>query len=272
VSRDRPCLTLMDAAGLASTTGLDLSDPYASPDFTTLSFYKIFGLPDLGALVVRKRSSAMMENRRYFGGGTVDMVINKGDAWHAAKRDSVHDYLEDGTLPFHSIIALDHAMSVHERLYGPDPMRFISMHTTQLGAQLHRLLTQMRHSNGAAVIRTYGDDSVYGCSKKQGAVVALNVLRADRTFVGSSDVERDANAWDIYIRSGSLCNPGGVATYLEWASEDMRLAYADGHRCSNPVQFALGKPTGVVRVSLGAMSTRSDVDRFLQFIRQTYVQ
>jgi molybdenum cofactor sulfurtransferase len=61
MSCDRPCLTLMKAAGLASTTGLDFSDPCASPDFNSLSFCKIFGLPDLGALVVRKRSLAIME-------------------------------------------------------------------------------------------------------------------------------------------------------------------------------------------------------------------
>jgi hypothetical protein len=34
-------------------------------------------------------------NRRYFRGGTVETVINKDDAWHATKRDSVQDYLED---------------------------------------------------------------------------------------------------------------------------------------------------------------------------------
>ena len=32
-----------------------------------------------------------------------------------------------------------------------------------------------------------------------------------------------------------------------------------------------GKPTGVVRVSLGAMSTAGDVDTFLAFIRETFV-
>jgi molybdenum cofactor sulfurtransferase len=128
----------------------------------------------------------------------VKTAINKDDAWHATKRDSVQDYLEDGTLPFHSIIALDYAMRVHKRIYGPDPMKFISVHTTLLSARLRQLLTQMRYSNGIAVTQTYGDEnSVHGCPEKQGAVVALNVFRADGSSVDSRDVEREADAWDI---------------------------------------------------------------------------
>ncbi|KAI7027028.1 PLP-dependent transferase, partial [Hortaea werneckii] len=42
--------TLLDAAALASTAPLDLSDPATAPDFVALSFYKIFGFPNIGAL------------------------------------------------------------------------------------------------------------------------------------------------------------------------------------------------------------------------------
>lgn len=112
----------MDAASLAGTTALDLSNPDISPDFVTISFHKIFGLPNLGALLVQKRHSALLKRRRYFGGGTVEMVTTNPHAWHASKQDHIHEVLEDGTLPFHSIVALGHAMDVHEELFGPDPM------------------------------------------------------------------------------------------------------------------------------------------------------
>ena len=59
-------LTLMDAASLASTTALELSRADSSPDFVTISFYKIFGLPDLGALLVQKRHFPLLQRRRYF--------------------------------------------------------------------------------------------------------------------------------------------------------------------------------------------------------------
>ncbi|KJY00375.1 hypothetical protein TI39_contig332g00018 [Zymoseptoria brevis] len=264
--------TLLDAAALASTAPLDLSDAATGPDFVALSFYKIFGFPNIGALLVRKESAHVLESRKFFGGGTVEMVIAVNDVWHAKKETSIHDRLEDGTLPFHSIFALDHAMNVHERLYGPNPMKFISHHTAQLGKMLYDGLTSLKHSNGTPLCRIYKDDAaIYGDPTMQGAIVAFNVQRPDGTLIGFEDVEEAADERNIYVRSGSLCNPGGVATYLNWSPAEMRAAFASGHRCSNPTQVMLGKATGVVRVSLGAMSTAADVRTMLEFLDEVYV-
>ena len=265
--------TLLDAAALASTAPLDLSDTATSPDFVALSFYKIFGFPNIGALLVRKDSGHVLQSRKYFGGGTVDMIITIQDTWHAKKEGSLHDRLEDGTLPFHSIFALDHAMSVHERLYGPNPMKFISHHTAQLGKMLYDGLASLKHSNGKPLCKIYKDDAaVYGDPSLQGATIAFNVVGADGQLVGYEDVEEAADERNIFVRSGSLCNPGGMATYLEWSSPEMRAAYAAGHRCSNPTQVMMGKATGVVRVSLGAMSSASDVRTLLRFLNDVYVE
>lgn len=263
---------MLDAAALASTAPLDLSDPATAPDFVALSFYKIFGFPNIGALLVRKESAHVLESRRYFGGGTVEMIIAINDTWHAKKETSLHDRLEDGTLPFHSIFALDHAMNVHERLYGPNPMKFISHHTAQLGKQLYEGISSLKHSNGLPLCRIYKDDSaIYGDPSVQGATIAFNVQHADGSLVGFEDVEEAADDRNIFVRSGSLCNPGGVATYLNWSPAEMKAAFAAGHRCSNPTQVMLGKPTGVVRVSLGAMSISSDIVTLVRFLEEAYV-
>ena len=265
--------TLLDAAALASTASLDLSDTATAPDFVALSFYKIFGFPNIGALIVRKDSAHVLQSRKYFGGGTVDMIITIQDTWHAKKEGSLHDRLEDGTLPFHSIFALDHAMTVHERLYGPNPMKFISHHTAQLGKMLYDGLTGLKHSNGVSLCRVYKDDqAVYGDPSLQGATVAFNVVKADGNMVGYEEVEEAADERNIYVRSGSLCNPGGMATYLQWSPPEMRAAYAAGHRCTNPTQIMMGKATGVVRVSLGAMSSQSDVRTLLRFLDDVYIE
>jgi molybdenum cofactor sulfurtransferase len=257
---------------LATTAPLDLSDPATAPDFTAISFYKIFGFPNIGALIVRKASAHVLQNRRYFGGGTVDMIISINDTWHAKKDATIHDRLEDGTLPFHSIFALDHGISVHERLYGPNPMKFISMHTAQLGRKLYEGLSKLTHSNGTPVARIYKDaNAIYGDPSVQGATIAFNVQRPDKSLVAFDEVEEAADERQIYVRSGSLCNPGGVATYLEWSPAEMRAAYAAGHRCANPKQIVFGKATGVVRVSLGAMSVAADVTTFLDFLEDVYV-
>ena len=201
------------------------------------------------------------------------MVIAVNDAWHAKKGETTHDRLEDGTLPFHSIFALDHAITVHERLYGQNPMKFISHHTAQLGKQLYDGLMSLKHSNGLPMCRIYKDENaVYGDPTLQGATVAFNVLKSDGSLVPYGEVEKAADNRNIYVRSGSLCNPGGVATYLNWSPAEMKAAYAAGHRCSNPTQIMLGKATGVVRVSLGGMSTRADVQTLLRFLDEVYLE
>lgn len=263
--------TLLDAAALASTAPLDLSDSATAPDFVALSFYKIFGFPNVGALLVRKDSAHVLQSRKYFGGGTVDMIIAIQDHWHAPKEGALHDRLEDGTLPFHSIFALDHAMNVHERLYGPNPMKFISQHTAQLSKMLYDGVSGLKHANGTPLCRIYKDEiAVYGDPTLQGATMAFNVQRSDGSLYGYEDVEEAADERGIFVRSGSLCNPGGMANYLGWSPQDMRAAYAAGHRCTHPTQIMMGRPTGVVRVSLGAMSTGSDVRTLLRFLEDVY--
>lgn len=200
------------------------------------------------------------------------MIISIQDQWHAKKEGALHNRLEDGTLPFHSIFALDHAMTVHERLYGPNPMKFISHHTAQLGKMIFDGLTSLKHSNGSPLCIVYKDDvAVYGDPTLQGATVAFNVVRSDGSIVGYEEVEEAADERSIFVRSGSLCNPGGMASYLGWSPSEMRAAYAAGHRCSKPTQVMFGRPTGVVRVSLGAMSTSSDVRTFLHFLEDMYI-
>lgn len=259
--------TLLDAASLASTTPLDLSDAAAAPDYVAVSFYKIFGFPNIGGLIVRKDSAWPLYNRRYFGGGTVDMVVNKGPGWHAVKASQIPERLEDGTVPFLSISALGLAIAVHHDLYGPN-LEAISEHTTRLARELDNRLTALKYDNGFPVVRIYRSGDA-GCwnPARQGPVIALNVLRADGTCIGYRDVEDAADGRDIHVRSGSLCNPGGTSSNLEWSPDDMRRAYeTSGHRCSEPIQILDGRPTGMVRVSLGAMNTGVDVDTFVAFV------
>ncbi|EDN99989.1 hypothetical protein SS1G_02848 [Sclerotinia sclerotiorum 1980 UF-70] len=173
--------SLLDAAGLATTAQLDFSDPDAAPDFTVLSFYKIFGFPDLGALIVRRKSAHILTWRKYFGGGTVSSLTVLHEASYHRKDATIHDGLED---------------------------------------------------------------------------------------------EQLANRKDIYVRAGGLCNPGGIASYLKVAPWHFKRAWSAGHRCSESdnTEIINGKPTGVVRASLGAMSILADVDNFLAFMLETFVE
>lgn len=79
---------LLDAASYISTNKLDLS--VNQPDFVCMSFYKIFGYPTgLGALLVKNSSAHVLNQKKYFGGGTVDIVLSNED--YHVKRKVLHE-------------------------------------------------------------------------------------------------------------------------------------------------------------------------------------
>ena len=89
-------------------------------------------------------------------------------------------------------------------------------------------------------------------------------------WIGKSEFERLAILQNIQIRTGGVCNPGGIACALRLSPSEMRDNFREGVRCGNDLDEINGKPTGIVRVSLGAMSSRRDVDTFLRFL-QTFI-
>ena len=258
--------SLYDAAGLISTSPLDLSDPAVAPDFTALSFYKCFGFPDLGALILRKDAAYALQQRKYFGGGTVDVVSTVGGAWHERKASSIHAHLEDGTIPFHNVIALGLALKTHPLIYGG--MKNISRHCQFLAAKLRQSLLNLRHRNGISVCRIYGEETY---SLSYGPVIALNIKDSQGSYVGVSEVEKLAIVRDIQLRTGGLCNPGGIASHLDLSSEEMHQNFRAGKRCGDDRDILYGKPTGVVRVSLGAMSSLVDVEAFINFVKEFFI-
>ncbi|EAQ92702.1 hypothetical protein CHGG_00937 [Chaetomium globosum CBS 148.51] len=217
-----------------------------------------FGEVPYRGRLVRKESGHILALRKYFGGGTVSMVSTVGGAWHLSKGleggtaatageehgAALHEGLEDGTLPFHSILALGEAIDVHAELYGS--MDNISTHTTALMRRMYVGMRGLRYGNGQPLCKIYeGEDEgeAFGDARLQGATVAFNVFRADGGYESYATVERLANNRGVYVRSGG---PDGIGLINEL-------------------------PTGVVRASLGAMSTVHDVDRFLSFLHDTFV-
>ncbi|TEY50429.1 hypothetical protein BOTCAL_0276g00100 [Botryotinia calthae] len=262
--------TLLDASALVSTSPLDLSDVSKAPDFTVLSFYKIFGFPDLGALIVRKDSGAILQTRKYFGGGTVEVVVCLKEQWHAPKGQSLHETLEDGTLPFHNIMALEAAIDVHKSLFGSTER--IANHTTFLARKLYEGLKSLRHANSepACIIYSPGFSSE-ASSNVQGPTIAFNVKNSFGAWVTNVEFERLASIRNYHIRTGGLCNPGGVASALELQPWETKRNFSAGLRCGGETDIYACNITGVIRVSLGAMSTMSDVDSFLSFVNEFFV-
>ncbi|KAH6892372.1 pyridoxal phosphate-dependent transferase [Thelonectria olida] len=268
-SSSNRCYTLLDAAAYVATSPLDLSHAESAPDFTVLSFYKIFGFPHCGALIVRRKAASVFQHRKYFGGGTVDMVLCGREQWHARKSQSLHASLEDGTLPIDSIIALGAAFDVHKRLFGS--MVDISKHTTYLTQRLRAGLASLRHGNGERVCVLYSPkENDVDASLGMGPVIAFNLRMCSGSWVSLTEFDKLASVRGFHTRTGGLCNPGGVAAALELEPWEMKKNFSAGFRCGDENDIRNGKPTGVIRVSLGALSTVKDVDMFLAFVSEFY--
>lgn len=191
------------------------------------------------------------------------------------KEASLHDGLEDGTLPFHNIVALGCALDIHQKLYGC--MEVISRHTLFLANRMYKGLAGLKHANGRALCELYYDSEEsepYTNSKLRGATIAFNVVDSRGQLVGHTTVERLANERNISLRSGGLCNPGGIATYLKVEPWQFKRAISAGFHCGSgdeEFQVINGIRTGVVRASLGAMSTISDVDLLITFLKDAFM-
>ncbi|KAM3967146.1 molybdenum cofactor sulfurase [Aphomia sociella] len=263
---------LLDAACYVSTNKLDLSK--LQPDFVCLSFYKVFGYPTgLGALLIKNSSADVLNRKKYFGGGTVDIVLSSED--YHVKRKILHERFEDGTLPFLSIIALKHCFDTMTKLIpkiiNNDIMETISYHTYSLAKDLYNELGRLQHKNGNKAAVLYMDSDFTDISK-QGAIVTFNLLRENGSYIGYSEFQHMADLFNISVRTGCFCNSGSCQRHLNASNKQMKDMYKAGHKCGDDIDLIDGKPTGAIRVSFGYYNTFDDVDKLIIMICRCFVK
>ena len=261
---ERWCVAL-DAAAYCQTGALSLTTYPA--DFVAISFYKMFGFPtNLGALLVRKDMAPYLR-KSYYGGGTVT-ALHVNHPWAAFKQDLSARY-EDGTLAFLEVMAIPLALDYMEQTFGG--IHVMSKHAHMLTGMLRDEMKTMQHANGSFLCIIYGheEDTIVG----QGPVVNFNLKHSDGTFVSPKDVARLASLNGIHLRSGGFCNPGAIQHYLGVSDDDItRLHRCHSNACWNEQDIVDGRPVASIRVCLSYMSTRSDVDRFLDFLQTYFLQ
>ena len=126
---------------------------------------------------------------------------------------------------------------------------------------------------GVPVCEIYkASNSIYGDAQTQGATVAFNIRSADGLFKSNFEVGRTLRSNNIHIRTGSLCNPGGMAIALDLSTADIKNAFDAGFRCNQTNDIRAGKAFGMARVTLGAMSTLRDVRTLLKAIEKDFVE
>lgn len=247
---------LLDAAAFAPTNRLDLSA--VRPDFVSLSFYKIFGYPTgVGALIARRVALKKLK-RPWFAGGTIEVASVQGDRFYFHEGPEA---FEDGTLDYLMLPAVEIGLRHIQRI-GVDVIHTRVMCLTDW---LLRQLLELRHINGAPLVRVYGPTT----TEARGGTVTFNFFDPERRFFDHRLVERRANAARLSLRTGCFCNPGGGELALGISAEELtacfvahdRMTIDEFRRCIDD------KSTGAVRVSLGLASTFADVYRFVEFAR-----
>lgn len=97
--------------------------------------------------------------------------------------------LEDGTIPYLSIISLLSGYETIEELVPGKSMCRISRHCFKLTKYLYESLKMLKYANGRDVVRFY-HDSTFESLDRQGGIVTFNVLHDDGTYVGFAEVSR----------------------------------------------------------------------------------
>ncbi|CBJ33682.1 conserved unknown protein [Ectocarpus siliculosus] len=105
----------------------------------------------------------------------------------------------------------------------------------------------------------------------QGPVLTMAFLRPGGQHVGHAEVEKIASLENIQLRTGCFCNPGACQSALGLTDDDVKEHLERGHVCWDEHDLIDGRPTGLVRVSLGWMSTWEDAAAFVTFVRKHFV-
>ncbi|KAJ2713180.1 hypothetical protein H4R19_002382 [Coemansia spiralis] len=259
-----PWWVLVDAAAFAASSPLHLDRLPTGPDFVALSMYKIFGAPTgLGALLIRRSSVPHLRTRAYFGGGTV-AGLAFDEQWQVPRSD-VESQLEDGTVNYHGILALHHALDAHAKIY--QSMERVARHTQSVAAYARSALRSLAHSNGRSVCEVYCRGDEPGST---GPTVAFNVRDQHGACVGFVEVERLAVMAGISLRSGRFCNPGAAQRWLELSAADLARHTSMGVVCGDDHDLVDGRPVGALRVSFGAMTSKQDIDALVAFLDETF--
>ncbi len=248
---------LLDAAAFVPCNRLDLRA--CTPDFISVSFYKMFGYPTgVGCLLIRNAVLPKLR-RPWFAGGTVNFATVHGRRHILAPREAG---FEDGTLNYLSIPAVEIGVR-HLESIGIDT---IETRVRCLTGWLLQQLVDLRHANGRPMARIYGPLT----TASRGGTVTMNFYDPDGHLLDYRRVEELASAQRISLRTGCFCNPGVGETAEGLTDEDVEAALEASSemtlpRCLQFITHRGGKSAGAIRVSIGIVTNFADVYRFVLF-------
>jgi selenocysteine lyase/cysteine desulfurase len=247
---------LLDAASYAPANRIDLSEIH--PEYLTVSWYKVFGYPTgVGCLVARHEALEQLR-RPWFAGGTVQ-AVGAGDDWALLAVDE--SAFEDGTPNFLAIPDVEAGLAWISNI-GLD---MIHTRIDCLTGWLLERLTSLHHADRRPAIQLYGPPTTTG----RGGTVTFSILDPYGDPVDERSVARSAAAAGISMGTGCFDNPGAAEYALGARAGDVGRRGPDSvEEYLERIQSQVG---GVMRVSLGLVSTLADVERLVAFVEKTYL-
>ncbi|GAA5843085.1 hypothetical protein JCM5353_000910 [Sporobolomyces roseus] len=301
-------VVLVDAAAYCATKVLDLgsvSDEEA-PDAIVGSFYKIFGWPtSLGFLIIRRSSSHHFLSTPHFGGGSISS-LSLSSPFSVTSRTSsnptnptIHQRLEQGTVPFLEIIALSEAMDWFQETYGG--LQEVELHVSALRKMAKKMLEELKHEScqggeeGPVFVEHQAfqpllSDTIPLPSDLQpsleapGPTIGFSILSPPthsnkqdfrQTHVGHAHLSRLAIVNGLSLRTGGLCNAGVWTRIFGVDDEELRELEKTGRACWDDQEYSPFypyRPLGIARISFGAASTVDDVLAFVDFVKKFFVR
>lgn len=250
---------LLDAAAFAPTNRLDLTR--WTPDFVTLSFYKIFGYPTgVGALIARRAALEKLR-RPWFAGGTITIASVQGDGYYLEDGEAA---FEDGTIDYLNLPAVEIGLRHIERV----GIEAIHARVICLTRWLLDHLLALHHTNGTPVIHLYGPAD----TRQRGGTVTINFFDPAGELIDYREVEAEANALNISLRTGCFCNPGAGeqahgltrADLADCFGKEVRMTFEE---FITVMHGRVKDAVGAVRVSVGVATNFADVFRFVEFAK-----
>jgi selenocysteine lyase/cysteine desulfurase len=245
---------LLDAAAYVPSNTLDLQK--VSPDFVTVSFYKIFGYPTgLGCLLVKKSKFNTLQ-KCWFAGGNVTMVAVL--APHHFLHDN-HERFENGTINYLDIPAITIGLDFIESI----GMKRINERVQSLIHYVYKELEHLQHDSGVKQLLLYGPKD----RSKTGGTLIMSFINPDGSIVPFETVEQLSNKVMISLRSGCFCNPGIDEIFNCVTNQELEQFFS-GRTSGNYTDMFnfLQKMRGATRISLGIATTKSDIDTFIKFV------
>ncbi|WDT67331.1 aminotransferase class V-fold PLP-dependent enzyme [Cloacibacterium sp. TD35] len=247
---------LLDAAAFVPTNQLDLKE--VKPDFVCVSFYKIFGYPTgIGCLLVNKKKFKKLQ-KPWFAGGTVSLV--SVNAIHHFLINN-HERFEDGTLNYLDIPAVKIGLDYIENI----GIQRINERVASLRKYLFENLESLQHDNGRKLIQIFGPKD----HQNLGGTIILGFYNQEGVRYEFEQIEEMANQHNISLRSGCFCNPG-IDEVNNCLTDSELATYYSSHEqgdYKDMIKF-LGKMRGATRISVGIATTKNDIDKLMNFMRE----